>query len=187
MDFKEIELKYKADSVHLEDFISFCAIRAPRSSLYCCGYDYFFVSSKDDGSFIRHRVGADFNQLTFKRKLTDKNNFIRTENNLTLGKDVTKEQVEGLCQSLGYQKNSSIFKTIYVYDYEKYVLSYYIVYDTDLREQGRFIEIEANESYPWREEKEAWDEITAIENQAKELGIVPQNRVKKSLFEQFRE
>lgn len=183
--FKEIELKFNAANIPLSSFIEFAQSQNPTRSIYTCGYDHFYGAKSKDGSFIRHRFNDTFNQLTFKRKTTDKNNFIRTENNIMLNPKVTPGEVEGLCESLGYEFSSEIFKNIYVYDYEQYVLSYYVVYDKDLREQARFMEIEVAEDYAWKTEEEAWQKLTELEAKAKALGVTPQARIKKSLFEQF--
>lgn len=184
IQFKEIELKYRADDIALTDFIRFAQDRKPESSLFVCGYDHFYSDGSD--SFMRHRIGQDFNQLTFKSKTVSKNNFIRNETNVMLGKDVTKEEAADLCEKLGYKLNVSIFKTVFVYVYNRYVLSYYVVCSPDLKELGRYVEIEMSEDYPWETEEMAWNELVKLEQEAKCLGITPQARMKKSLFEQFR-
>lgn len=187
MKFKEIELKYRADDIRLDRFQDFCKSRSPSEYLYVSGYDNFYSVPHSTDRFVRHRVGMDFNQLTFKSKTTLKNNYIRTENNITLGKEVTPEQVEGICESFGYLYNSSIFKTIFVYSYTRYVLSYYIVYNKNAEEQGRFIEIEMSEDYPWDTEEQAWAALISLEAEAKVLGVSARARVKKSLFELYGE
>ncbi len=185
--FKEIELKYNASGISLTDFISFCEARSPTRGCYVCGYDHFYSDTRNGtDDLVRHRVGQDFNQLTFKRKTSEKNNFIRTENNISLQKEVTKAQAAGLCQSFGFEFNTSIFKNIYVYEYPRYVLSYYVVYDLELKELARFVEIEMSEEHPWESEEEAWGELVKLETEAKVLGITAKGRIKKSLFEQFR-
>lgn len=183
----EMEFKYNASDIPLTTFVEFAKARKPSSSLYVCGYDHFFSSKTDPDTFIRHRVGENFNQLTVKRKLTENNNFIRDEINVTLAKDVSEETASALAKSMGYEFNRTIFKTVFVYSYEKYVLAYYSVTDTDLNEIGRFLEIEMSEDYTWKSEEEAWDLLKNLEYQAGAyLGIKPQGRIKKSLFEQFR-
>lgn len=187
LDNKELEYKYNAYDISLTAFIAFAKSRNPTNSLYVCGYDHFYSSRSEPDTFIRHRVGDNFNQLTVKRKLTDKNNFIRDEINLSLAKDVTEETAASLAKSLGYEFNRTIFKTVFVYTYDKYVLSYYAVTDTELKELGRFMEIEVAEGYPWSTEDQAWSMLNDLECEAaSSLGIKARGRIKKSLYEQFR-
>lgn len=184
MKFKEIELKYDAKNLPLTEFRAFCESRNPTKFFIASGWDYFFSNTEDPDAFCRHRVGPDSNTLTFKRKLTDSNNFIRNEHNLDLTKKMTLEQVVALCAEFGYQPNTSIFKNCFIYNYEDHILVYYVVYNEEMSEICRFVEIEAREDYGWTSEKEAWDSIVAIERIAKyKLGITPQARMKKSLYE----
>lgn len=183
--YLEIETKYRADSLSLTDFVEFCASRNPERVVNASGFDYFYESSKDPGAFCRHRIGLDSNQLTFKRKLADNNNYIRTEHNLDL-RGANREQVAALCQEFGYSHNFSLYKNCFVYAYENYTLVFYIVYDEDLHELGRFIEIEMKEDYPWESEEQAWSQLLVFEKLLKPLGISPQARVKRSLFELYK-
>lgn len=182
----EVEFKYRADEISLSDFTDLCDKRNPINFILASGYDYFYSDTKNADSFARHRVGQDYNQLTFKRKKAENNNYIRTEHNVFLGNGADREQIEALCAEFGYKFNTVIFKNAFIYEYDTYILVYYIVYDKGLKEIGRFIEIEMREEYPWNSEKEAWDGLTLIEQDLKPLGVVPQSRVKKSLFEQFK-
>jgi len=186
MNFKEIELKYRADEVKLTDFIEFCEERTPVKKVVASGYDHFYHNQKDPDAFCRHRFGPDMNQLTFKRKTTDVNNFVRTEHNLDLDPSMKVEQIQALLKEFGYAFNTSIFKNCFVYNYEDHTLVYYICYDTDMRELGRFCEIEAKEDFPWAHPQHAWDSIVALERIFKKLGVSPQSRMKRSLFEMFK-
>lgn len=186
MKFKEIELKYRADAVDLTTFISFCEARKPEKIIIASGYDHFYHSDKGDESFCRHRFGHDANQLTFKRKTADANNFIRTEHNVNLSPEMKEEQIVALLKEFGYSFNTRIFKNCFVFNYADHTLVYYICYDADMHELGRFLEIEAKEDHPWVSEQEAWDSILALERLFKIVGISPQARIKRSLFEMFR-
>lgn len=187
MRYKEIEFKYKADNISLKDFVKFCVARNPLTIVEASGFDHFYASIKDQDAFCRHRIGPDFNQLTFKRKTTDANNFIRTEHNLNLSTSMKREAVEALCGEFGYKYNVSVFKNCFVYFYDWCVLSYYVCYDNSLKEIGRFIEIEANEEHEWPTEQDAWDAVVVMEKLCKTLGLTPQARLKKSLFELYRQ
>jgi len=183
---KEIELKYRADNIKLADFAAFCEARKPDRFLTASGFDHFYSSKKDLECFARHRVEpGKFNQLSFKRKLADKNNFIRVEHNITLGLDVTVKQVSQLMGEFGYEYGSSLFKHCDIYTYPLYTLVHYVVYDSNLKELDRFLEVEMSEEHAWKDDQEAWDMLTAIEKELEPLGISPQNRIKRSLYEMF--
>lgn len=185
MKFKEIEFKYQA-TIGLTEFIKFCEQRGPRMHLVASGYDHFYQNNKDPEAFCRHRVGPDSNQLTFKRKLTDKNNFIRTEHNIDLTKKMRPDAINKYLEEFGYAYNSSLFKNCFIYNYEDHALVYYVVYDTDMNELGRFIEIEMAEDGKFVNEEDAWSALTTLERFSRPLGITAQNRVKRSLFEMFK-
>lgn len=187
MKFKEVELKYSAQEIPFSVFKQFAENQEGlENSIIVSGYDHFFANKKDRESFCRHRVGPDLNQLTFKRKAPESsNNTVRTEHNLDLKPYITEDQVAALCNEFGYEYNTSIFKTCFVYKYEWYTLCYYIVADMDQKEVGRFIEIEASESYKWSSEDEAKSAIISIEKLNK-IGLTHKNRLKKSLWEMFR-
>jgi adenylate cyclase class IV len=181
----EIEFKYRADNISLTAFTEFCKSRRPIQVIHAAGYDHFYQHAQEGDSFCRHRIGPDMNQLTFKRKTTDSNNFVRTEHNLDLD-SVTQEQVAALCAEFGYKPNFSLYKSCFVYNYDCYTLVYYICYDVDMKELGRFVEIEMKEDHPWESETQAWDQLLVFEKLCKPLGVSPQSRVKRSLFELYK-
>lgn len=183
---KEIELKYKANGISLVDFTTFCKSRGPKEFITASGFDYFYEDAKEPDCFGRHRIGPSFNQLTFKRKTAANNNYVREEDNLDLGLHMSKEKVQVFCERRGYHFNTSIFKNVFIYNYDRYNFVYYVVYDDELKELGRFIEIEMSEEYAWESEKQAWDALVKLEEDAKELGLSPQKRMRNSLFEIFR-
>lgn len=187
MTAMEIEFKYRADDISLTAFKAFCAsIKAIPKIINASGYDHFYSNTTDADRFGRLRSGADMHQLTFKRKTTDKNNYIRTEHNIDLLPTVTKEQIEALFSEFGYNYNMSLFKTCFIYQYDWYTFVYYICYDSDMKELGRFFEIEMNESHSWSSQEEAWNQLQVMERLCRPLGVTPQSRVKRSLFELFK-
>ncbi len=187
MKYREIELKYRADDIPLPDFVAFCQARQPVSTYAASGFDRFYENVMNSDCFCRHRAEpGKFNQLTFKRKTSDRNNYIRSEHNITLGLEVTAEQVEALCKEFSFEYNTSIFKNCFIYKYDVYTLVYYICYDTSMTELGRFMEIEMDEDHPWKSDEEAWTALTALEAECRPLGVSAQARVRRSLFEMFR-
>jgi adenylate cyclase class IV len=181
----EIEFKYKA-SIALTEFNDFCESRKPDKFVIISGFDHFYSSKSDKDSFYRHRVNTNENQLTFKKKLTVDNNFIRKEHNIDLPMSVSEDKIGSLCEINGYEYDISIFKNCFIYNYDYYTLVYYICYDKNLTELGRFIEIEMKEDYDWRNEEEAYGELVSLERLCKSIGASPDNRLNLSLFEMFR-
>jgi adenylate cyclase class IV len=182
MKNKEIETKYLADEIGMEEFVSLVDKLNPEWTMVS-SYDDYYVNEK--GEFIRYRYHDHMGELTIKRKTIDLNNNNRVEVNVpTDGK--SSNAISAFCDLLGYKKNFSIFKTCKIAFLEKIVLVYYVVYDENLKEKKRFIEVEANEKYNWASEEEAWNEVIKYENMLSSLGISSKNRLKKSLFEIFK-
>ncbi len=182
----EIETKYNANDISLLDFKAFCEGRSPVKVVMASGFDYFYSKEGEESSFCRHRVGPDRNEFTFKRKTSEVNNTIRREVNVNMAQGETIETAAALAASFGYQYNTSIFKTCFVYIYDWYSLVYYICYSPDMKEVGRFFEIEMKEDHPWASEADAWNQLLIMEKLCKPLGVTPQARIKRSLFELYR-
>lgn len=186
MKYMEVELKFNAEDISLTDFVSFCESRNPLKTVTASGWDHFYAKVGDLDSFCRLRSGPDCHQLTFKRKTTDKNNFTRVEHNIDLLPSVTKDQIEALLTEFGYEYNRSLFKNCFIYKYDVYTQVFYVVYDSGMKELGRYVEIEMSEEHQWGPGDECWNHLTVLEKLAKPLGISPQGRIKKSLFELYR-
>jgi adenylate cyclase class IV len=183
MRFREIETKYDADKIKMEDFLKIIDKMPIRKKLMVSSYDEYFTNT--EGDFVRYRHNNDHGELTIKRKTKDSNNNQRVEVNLpTRGDNVST--VKAFLNLLGYQHNFSIYKTCNIFWTDKVDLVYYVVYDQELKERRRFIEIEADESLDWTSEEEAWNEILKYERMLEPLGITPQHRLRKSLFEIFK-
>ena len=183
MMFKEIEFKYDSDTIKREKFIELMETFPIKKKLMVSSFDDYFTDVT--GNFIRYRYTDDRGELTIKRKLTDKNNNERIEVNVKTAGDNLKT-VTAFVDLLGYKHNFGIFKTCDIYWIDKVVMVYYVVYDKELKELRRFVEIEADEDLQWDTETQAWDEIAKYEKLLEPLGITPKNRLKKSLFEVFR-
>ena len=183
MQFKELEFKYDAAGISMDKFSSLVEDMKHDRWMIVSSYDEFFINK--DGDFIRYRFTDDRGELTIKRKTTDSNNFNRVEVNLpTAGKNFAA--VNEFCSLLGYRHNFGIYKTCKIAFFEKAVFVYYVVYDKELKELRRFIEVEANEDYSWPSEKDALDFIQGCEEKLGVLGITPKNRLRRSLFEMFK-
>ncbi len=179
---KEIELKYKADDISLADFIAACERRNPKEHILASGWDRFYDNKNTEG-FARHRIGPNFNQMTFKKKTSDYNNFIRDEDNIDMLQSVGIAQVSSFLGKFGLKHNKSIYKNCFIYKYLDHTVVFYVIYDEAIKEIGRFIEIEMAEDQPWVTEQEAWDNLINIEKEFKDLGLTARGRMKKSLYE----
>lgn len=185
--FLEIELKYNAKNISLEDFCEFArSLKPPVKYKEAAGYDYFYDDPKDEDGFYRLRIGHDVRQITYKHKTKETNNYIRDEHNLNLVKGMTFDAMVAYVSSLGYKFNNKIFKNCFIFEFETYTLVYYVCSDSNISELGRFIEIEMKEDYPWASQADAWNELVALERICKPLGVSPQSRVKRSLFELYK-
>lgn len=187
MKYREIEFKYRVDTLSIASFNAFCQDRKPEKFIEASGFDHFYDKAKEPDAFCRHRIGPDYNQLTFKRKTENKNNYIRVEHNINLEREISKKQISAFLKEFGYSYNTSVFKTCFVYFFEWYILSYYVCYNTEMKEIGRFMEIEADENYNWATEQDAWNAVQAMEKICKPLGLTSQMRIKRSLFELYKQ
>jgi adenylate cyclase class IV len=183
MKFKEIESKYHANEIKMADFIRLMEELNPNKKLTVSSYDDYFINEKDD--FIRYRHNDDVGELTIKRKINPKNNIERVEINLPIAES-NFLKIKEFVSLLGYRHNFTIYKTCKIYWIDNKVISYYMVYDENIKELGRFIEIEADETHEWKSEKEALEEINKFEKLLLPLGLNNKNRLRKSLFEMFR-
>lgn len=182
MEFKEIEFKYSADEIKFESFMKIIDQLPITKKLLVSSFDDYFVNESDD--FIRYRYSSDRGELTIKRKTNNKNNNHRVEVNVpTSGDNFTA--VQAFVNLLGYSHNFGIYKTCQIFWLDKVDLVYYVVYDKEFKELRRFIEIEALEDHNWESEEQAIAEVVKYEKMLEPLGITPQHRLKKSLFEIF--
>lgn len=181
----EIEFKYSAADLSLIKFRKFCIKRGPIKSIDVTGVDHFFSHTDERDSFYRHRLSPSDNQLTFKRK-TNTTNYIRIEHNIDLAPSVSEQAVKDLVALSGYRYNSTIVKNSFVYLFDYYSLVYYICYTEDMKELGRFIEIEMKEDYDWTSEEDAFGELVTLERLCNSLGTSAKTRISESLFELYR-
>lgn len=187
MHFKEIETKYRAEEIKLSDFNRVARELKPIRELQISSFDYYYTNGTD--SFIRYRAGSE-PQLTMKTKSKDANNFVRTECNLPLdpsqSADEQKKTVDKFCEMAGFKPNFHIYKTCFIYFWDRHNLVYYVVYDEEMKERDRFIEIEMSEKFDWVKEDHAWAELQGIELSLSTIGLNARRRIRLSLFEMFK-
>lgn len=185
-EFLEIETKYRADKIDRLKFKEIGNSLNPKSFLYVESDDTYFVKSETE--FLRYRdrdknTKSKRTELTFKKKTKDHNNLVRVEVNLRVDMN-TPETVKAFAEGLGYQFNFRITKICDIYYYDDADIVYYSVRDEDGKYQS-FMEIEVLEGHATSQEH-AKQILTKYEKLLEPLGIVPQNRLRKSLFEMYR-
>lgn len=187
---QELELKYYADNITLEAFKEFAVSNNPIKELFVGSYDTYYKSPQtiyDTGlEFIRFREGIA-PELTIKIKTASKNNNSRIEVDLPISKKASKFIIDKFLELLGFQENFRIYKDCYIYYYEKLSLVYYLVMDEkDGKILSVFVEVEARKDAKFADEEEAWALIKDMEQKMSQIGISPQNRLKRSLWEIFK-
>lgn len=181
---KEIEFKYNAANIALSDFIE-CFNKNGVNHIVVSGEDHFYSSNQKKATFFRIRQSEGSLELTYKRKLEKDNNDIRIEHNISTS-NVSKEYLEQFIEELGYKYLFNIFKVSYIFDFEHYKTAYYICYDSNMKEIGRFIEIEMKEDYDWKNEEEAWNCLVVTAKVLKPLGLDATTKMKLSLYELYK-
>lgn len=180
--FHEVEYKYKSDNVKLTDFQNLMEKIGYKKKLDISSWDVYYCGNEagDVDNFLRLRL-SETPELTIKKKTKDNNNFTRIEVDVPLDNSrLTEPIVDKFSELLGYYKSTKLFKSCFVYwqEYINYV--FYAVYDKDLNELGRFVEIEINKNSGGDR-----DHLSLAEKNLATLGITPQHRLKKSLFETY--
>lgn len=187
IEYLEIEVKFRADEIDRLQFKEIVKSLNPKEFLYIESTDVYFL--KSDTEFLRYRMSADNTkdkraELAFKKKHSEDNNIIRTEVNLRVDNN-KPELVQTFVEGLGYKKNFLVTKICDIYRMEDAFIVYYSVKEPQDKEYQSFIEIETLEGKVASTD-EAWEIIRKYEKLLEPLGITPQNRLKKSLFEMFK-
>jgi adenylate cyclase class IV len=182
--YKEIEYKYDAKSVNLQRFSNLMEALRYSKCISVSSYDNFFTKEQSGDEFIRYRYNDTTQELTLKKKTCDFNNNNRIEINLDI-KELDTKKIKTFLEMIGYSYRFQIYKTCFIYIFDKAIISYYIVYDENMKELGRFIEIEADEKYDWKDESEAFEKINEFEKLLYSLNITLKDRLTQSLFEMY--
>ncbi len=184
--FVEFETKYRVeDPKLLWDFKLLVESQLGRKDfVYVQSDDIYYVKSADE--FIRYRFSEHDNraELTIKRKTGTGNNIIREETNLRVdGNDFAL--VENFVKNLGFAINFRINKQCHIYHASDATLVFYSVRDLENNKLAHFIEIEVTEGAGFTED-ESWAIIKKYEAALAPLGVTPQKRLRKSLYEMYR-
>lgn len=185
-DFKELEYKYDATDVKLTDFLNMVAKLQPIKRQDVSSWDYYYVPSgvEKPEEFLRYR-DSQHPELTIKRKTKQSNNWERVEIDLPLDPIRTDENtVKSFVNLINYEENFRIYKTCFIFWFNEVNMVYYIVYDSDMKEKGRFIEIEVNKDKV-KYLSDPFAMLKLYENSLVTVGIKSSNRLKRSLYEMF--
>jgi hypothetical protein len=184
-EYTELEYKYNADDITLKSFMSLMEELPSIHKKDVSSWDHYFTNETNKEEFIRFRE-SDQPELTIKRKTNQNNNWERVEVDLPIDRSKLKlETINKFIGLLGYTPNTSIYKTCFIYWLTYINFVYYIVYDEDMKEKGKFIEVEFNKNMLPEHLDKVADQLKYGQEVLGKLGLVPQNRLKKSLFEIF--
>jgi adenylate cyclase class IV len=187
LEYVEFETKYRVDGSLVYAFKQLVSgFEGLLQFLYLESDDVYYVK---DEEFIRHRFDnknlAGRQELTFKKKRKDQNNIYRIENNVRCDGNTIRGIYE-FCTNLGFKRNFVIAKFVHIYRFEDATLPFYTVID-DEGKMSHFLEIEVDEEkLHGMTEDQAWTVIEKYEKLLSPLGITPQKRLRKSLFEMYR-
>lgn len=183
---QELEYKFRADKISLSQFTEVMNKIGFIKKLETSSWDVYFTKPSDPALFQRLRLSESSPELTKKRKIADDNNWERVEVDLPLDPSRVKEAlVEKFVSLDGYEKNFKIYKSCFIYWQEKVNFVYYVVYDAEMQEQGRFIEVEINKEIA----HEIADPFALLNENVKHfeaIGLNPKTKLKRSLFELYR-
>lgn len=183
--YKEVEFKYSAKDIKLTDFQKLMGDLNPKFLIETSSWDFYYTNNKNES--IRYRKSEIKPELTIKRKLDDHNNQKRIEINLGLSEGDNDETVDQFVKLLDYKFNFKIYKSCFIYFFDEVDIVYYIVYDENMEEKGRFLEIEYLEEKAHHSElKHIFKMLDNYEKKLKKLNISKTKRIPYSLFEMFK-
>lgn len=180
--YLEIETKYNATDIKIKDYKKRAEELSPSRLESAGSFDHYYIRGDH---VLRYREGFR-PELTVKKKSKHADNFVRVELNIRLSSDTKPDEIHEFAKLQGYEHNFTIYKACQIYHWELHNTVYYVVYDTELKEQARFIEIELKEGHAWGSEVEAWAYLCEVERQFESIGLSSKKRLRKSLLEMFR-
>ena len=113
---KEIEIKWDGTSVERRAFnkaIRMYAKGKKFTKVPAAGFDYYYTTK--DGYVLRHRHGANSNELTVKARVSTSSTTVRKETNVKIHKASYPIQIQEFAKELGFGKALPIFKDCDIY------------------------------------------------------------------------
>lgn len=181
--FIELEYKYRASDTTFKPFLKLMEELGYESRVDVSSWDVYYTKPEKSDRFLRFRKSSQTPELTKKIKINANNNWERVEIDLPLDpKRINEETVEKFAAIDNYSENFRIYKSCYIFFSKDVNFVYYIVLDENLKEKGRFIEVEVNKDRVDGLVDPKWT-LKKAEEKLEKIGITHQNRLKKSLFE----
>lgn len=180
-NYTELEYKYSANTVSLTDFIALMDKIGYEKRLDVSSWDEYYTKASQ---FARFR-DSNTPELTIKKKTTEANSWERIEVDLPIEKSrLEHNTVRKFLELAEYQPAFTIYKSCFVFWQKDVNYCYYIVYDNNMVEQDRYIEVEVTKSrIEDIGEHAARERLAEAELCLTTLGISYKNRFKRSLFE----
>lgn len=188
--FRELEYKYAADHVDFRPFDIIMNKLDLTSYLEASSWDTYYTNPEHPNEFHRLRADPVKPELTRKVKTVADNNYDRVEVDLFLDPaKYRRAHVEEYLRLSGYVENFRIWKTCFIYFTRTVDYVYYIVYDDNMRELNRFVEVEVRKGKVAGLNSRGIDTTILLKSSAaclKELKIDVEEPIKQSLFELYR-
>lgn len=141
-DYRELEFKYNANNIDLIKFMQLMEEIGYVKTIDASSWDVYYYN-ENNSTFLRHRLSNENPELTVKIKIKQTNNHDRIELDLPLNaKLATEDLVKNWCLANGYEKDFKIYKSCFIYWFNEVNCVYYIVYNENMTELDRYIEIE---------------------------------------------
>lgn len=195
----EFEVKYRVEPHVLVEFKQIAGnLPDLLNFLYVEGPDFYYTHSDyEDSSFGRYRrpsFGLDNGRAEWTVKFKPKN-AKSSQNRLELNWRVDRtpeEDVKRGAELMGFKFNFSIVKSCQIYKFDDATMVFYTVYDvtdgTTASKVDHFVEIEVCEDKirAGLTEDQCWAIIDKYEKILAPIGITPQKRLRRSLFDMYR-
>lgn len=190
--YTEFETKYESDITKMLPFVDLVeSLPTLKEFVFARGPDrYYTREGSPAGRYRRSQYpmpnGKHFAQWTVKQKPEGaKNSIKRAEPNWRID-DVDPAEVEKMTELLGYRFSFEIQKLCLIYYFDDATLVFYSVKEVGCGDYTYFIEIEVNEETIHQfTEDEAWDVISKYEKILAPIGVSPQKRIRRNLFEMY--
>ena len=173
----EIEKKYDASDITIENFVSYFANLIPKRIK---STDYYFNNGNEAIEFIRYREDSNDDgaipDITIKNKGASTTN--RFELTIPLSKDVTTHNVLHLMSLLDTEYEFKVTKKCWIFEFNDYTIVYY-TFNVD-EKVFKVIEVELN--------KADFNLISDVESKLVEIpGFDPTKVINKSKYQMVKE
>jgi predicted adenylyl cyclase CyaB len=170
----EVERKYDATEVNWKEFTAKCRALNPVKELKVTGPDTYYANTN---STLRWRLSGDLNEITFKKRLSNRSSLVRMEVDWKLNNNSVRETIIGI-RALGLKKLFRITKTCVIFYYPDVSVVIYRV-KCKGRKNKTFIEIESHKGQSLEASK------AHIKKWEDKLELNPETRLNKTLYELY--